>query len=65
MNNKNIISFDPKLKEIRSNTNDEFIIYSEWKRWVLTDTNSMYLAAFDLSNDKPILINNWKLISMY
>jgi hypothetical protein len=59
------ISFHPDEKIIKTNTEDLFIIYSEWKRWVLTGMNAMYFAAFEFVDGKPNLINDWKLILEY
>lgn len=57
------IIFNPKNKTIESNTEDILEIYSEWKRWVVSDyKNAMYQPAFEFKKDLPILINEWFLI---
>lgn len=57
------IEFDPKNKKIY--ISDEFeieVIYSHWKRWMLTSDNMKYLPAFEVKGDSIDLINDWEIV---
>ena len=59
---KNNIKFNPIKKEILSDTEDISVIYSEWKRWVLTGNNSMFFPAFENIEGEIKLNEDWSLV---
>lgn len=63
MKNDRSISFggSEKVIELKGKWED-LEVYSEWKRWVLTDLNAKYTPAFYSNGEEYILSEDWSLV---